>query len=152
MNKTMTKDKDKLSNRQKDFVRYYSDTGCPETLNNATQAAIMAGYSSKGAHVRGHELLSNSKIIDAIKAHKTKTARKIDHNRTIAIELLHEAIAMARTSNDSKALIAAVRELDAISSLHSQTINSSDGLKINISKAETDIEDDAPGPRIKRIG
>ena len=51
---------DKITPKQQRFVsEYLIDL-------NATQAAIRAGYSVKGAHVRGAELLRNRKAADAI--------------------------------------------------------------------------------------
>ena len=49
-----------LTNKQKRFVQEYL------VDLNATQAAIRAGYSEKGASVRGSELLSNIKVAEAI--------------------------------------------------------------------------------------
>lgn len=45
---------------------------------NATQAAIRAGYSKKGATVRGAELLANRKVAEAIKAAQAKRAEKLE--------------------------------------------------------------------------
>ncbi len=46
--------------REKRFVERYVET------NNATQSAIVAGYSPKSAHTIAHRLLKRSKIKDAI--------------------------------------------------------------------------------------
>ena len=45
---------------------------------NATQAAIRAGYSEKGAFVRGSELLRNRKVAEAVAAGQAKIAAKLD--------------------------------------------------------------------------
>ena len=36
---------------------------------NATQAAIRAGYSAKGAEVQGHKLLTNAKVLELAQGH-----------------------------------------------------------------------------------
>lgn len=51
-----------LNIRQSRFVAEYIKTG------NATQSAIAAGYSPKTAHVQGHDLLRNPKLIGFIAA------------------------------------------------------------------------------------
>lgn len=53
---------------------------------NATQAAIRAGYSEKGAHVRGAELLSNRKIADAVADAKDSRSERteITQDRVLA--------------------------------------------------------------------
>jgi hypothetical protein len=53
---------DALSDRQKMFVNAYIG----ECLGNATQAAIAAGYSERGAAVQGFRLLRNSAVRAAI--------------------------------------------------------------------------------------
>jgi phage terminase small subunit len=45
---------------------------------NATQAAIRAGYSEKGATVRGSELLANRKVADAIAAAQGKRSKRTE--------------------------------------------------------------------------
>lgn len=59
----------KLTPRQERFVQeYLIDL-------NATQASIRAGYSAKGATVRGAELLANRKVQEAVekaKAHRSE--------------------------------------------------------------------------------
>ncbi len=51
-----------LNGKQLLFVAEYIKT------NNATKAAINAGYSPRAAEVQGHRLLSNAKIQERIKA------------------------------------------------------------------------------------
>ena len=56
---------DELTEKQRMFCIHYVKTF------NATQSAINAGYSPNGAHVRGNELLRNSKVKAYIKELKT---------------------------------------------------------------------------------
>ena len=70
-----------LTARQAAFVREYPKD------NNATQAAIRAGYSEKGATVRGAELLANRKVAAAL----AKKVEKIEERAEIdAAEVLRE--------------------------------------------------------------
>jgi phage terminase small subunit len=60
---------DKLTDKQQAFVGYYADPNS-ETYNNATQAAIKAGYTPKSANLASDRLLGNVKIkkeIDGIR-------------------------------------------------------------------------------------
>ena len=57
-----------LNHRQERFVQEFL------VDLNATQAAIRAGYSKKGAHVRGSELLSNRKVALAVEGAKASLA------------------------------------------------------------------------------
>lgn len=45
---------------------------------NATQAAIRAGYSEKGAEVQGHLLLRNPKVAEAIQAAKAERSKRTE--------------------------------------------------------------------------
>lgn len=61
-----------LSDRQRRFVAEYL-IDC-----NATQAAIRAGYSSKGAEVQGHRLLRHAKVAALIEDGQAKIADKLE--------------------------------------------------------------------------
>ncbi len=45
---------------------------------NATQAAIRSGYSSKGAKVQGHRLLTNDNVMKVIQAGREKLSKKVE--------------------------------------------------------------------------
>lgn len=62
----------KLTPKQEKFVAEYAID------NNATQAAIRAGYSKKGANRAASHLLSNIVIQKAIERRRAKLVRKID--------------------------------------------------------------------------
>ena len=63
---------DKLTDRQEEFVRQYL------VDLNATQAAIRAGYSDKGASVQGTRLLANAKIAARVRELRAKRAEKLE--------------------------------------------------------------------------
>jgi len=62
----------KLTPRQKRFVQEYL------VDLNATQAAIRAGYSQKGAETRGSELLRNRKVAAAVRVAKEKREERTE--------------------------------------------------------------------------
>jgi len=73
-----------LNHRQERFVQEFL------VDLNATQAAIRAGYSEKGAHVRGSELLSIRKVRDAIEARKADLAERAGVTEEWVIEKLRD--------------------------------------------------------------
>ena len=59
---------------------------------NATQAAIRAGYSAKGAQVQGHKLLSNAKVLELAQGH---LATRLNRAELTADRILNEMLAVA---------------------------------------------------------
>ena len=87
------------------------------------EALRTIGYKDSYCNTRGIGVVySNTRIIDAIARIDAKTTAKLDHDRTIAIGILNEALAIAREKHDSAGIVQACRELDAISNLHSNTV------------------------------
>ena len=80
---------DKLTPRQRAF--------CDEYLVdlNATQAAIRAGYSQKGAHVRGSELLANHKVARAIAGKFEDRMKRVEVDQDYVLGVLKENIERA---------------------------------------------------------
>lgn len=64
----------KLTPKQQRFVEEYL------VDLNATQAAIRAGYSARGATVRGSQLLANRKVADAVAAEMAKRSEQTGIN------------------------------------------------------------------------
>jgi phage terminase small subunit len=75
-----------LTPRQKRFVEEYL------VDLNATQAAARAGYSPKGAEVRGSELLRNRKVAEEI---RTAKAARAQRTQVTAERVLAELAAVA---------------------------------------------------------
>ena len=69
-----------LTNKQQRFVEEYL-IDC-----NATQAAIRAGYAKSGAHVNGHKLLRNDKILPFILAKQKELAAQCNVESKSVIE------------------------------------------------------------------
>ena len=59
---------------------------------NATQAAIRAGYSAKGAEVQGHKLLRNAKVLELAQGH---LAPRLNRAELTADRILNEMLAVA---------------------------------------------------------
>ena len=121
-------EKYKLTAKQEAFVITYCDSGS-ETYNNAYQSAIKAGYAHNTAKNADKLILDNNGVKEALKAYKAKLAKKLDHNRDIAIKhLMHdyECLTEKAEQGDTVAIQARtsiMRELSAISNLHSSTVN-----------------------------
>ena len=59
---------------------------------NATQAAIRAGYSVKGAKVQGHKLLTNANVLALAQGH---LATRLEREEATADRALNEVVALA---------------------------------------------------------
>ena len=117
------KQENPLNAKQEAFARALYTIGS-DTYDNGTESARAAGYkgNENTLAMTASRMIRKDKII-ALKAEiQAVTVVKLEHNRTIAINLLNEAIDMARTQGNTSAIIAATRELNAISNLHGQTI------------------------------
>ncbi len=80
---------DKLTPKQRAF--------CDEYLVdlNATQAAIRAGYSEKGAHVRGSELLANHRVTRAIAGKFEDRMKRVEVDQDYVVRVLKENIELS---------------------------------------------------------
>jgi phage terminase small subunit len=83
----MTKQDKPLTAKQASFVQYFADSGS-SSYNNGYQSAIRAGYSENYADRRIKEVLGNVGVKQAISEYKQEITAELDHNRTIAIQLL----------------------------------------------------------------
>lgn len=112
-----------LTDKQLSFVENYCNNGY-----NAAEAYKDSYPNCKGNYNKlGFENKSKQGIKDAINKYKAKITEKIDFNRDIAISLLNkniEYLTPKAESGDTQAitaLTAVIRELSAISNLHSNT-------------------------------
>ena len=72
----------KVNLKQEKFVEEYIETG------NATQSAIVAGYSASSASVQGSRLLQNKAVAGVIKDVKRDIAQELKDNAHIAYDVL----------------------------------------------------------------
>jgi len=137
----MPHDKRKLTDKQRAFVEHYTAAGSP-TYNNGAKSAIAAGYSPNGADVQASKLLVIPKIQQAIEAKQAQHRQRIQYNYDVAISELDKVIAnlqpLAEKGNvqANQALTAAIREKNAITGLHTQTVKTQDISRPDISDAE----------------
>ena len=93
--------KPKLTAKQKAFVaEYLIDM-------NATQAAIRAGYSVKGATVRGSELLANRKVAAEIAKAQAKRAARMEVSQDSVARFLAEDRNLAHNVGQAGAAVSA---------------------------------------------
>jgi phage terminase small subunit len=84
-----------LTPKQDAFAVHYTTIGA-ETFSNGTKSAIAAGYSEKGAYVRGSELLRSRKVLDRIcELHKENMQRNMITVDKVLADLEHDKL-MAR--------------------------------------------------------
>lgn len=110
---------------------------------NKEQTLKTMGYAKGYAESRGHTtVFGNVRVKDAISRIDAETKEKLQHNRDKAIKLLTESL-VALESAISKGNIAAInartaviRELDAISNLHSSTLHTDDKQDIELSESQ----------------
>jgi len=87
-----------LTPKQDSFCVHYTTIGA-ETFGNGTKSAIAAGYSEKGAYVRGSELLRNRKVLDRIsELHTENMSRNNITVDKVLADLEHDKL-MARKHN-----------------------------------------------------
>jgi len=133
--------KNKLTAKQQAFVDYYTDVG-GKGYNNGLQAAIMAGYSKKTAGVIANENLNKPYIMAEIAEKQALRRKKADYNYDKAIAELDMVInnlrPLANKGNvqANQALTAAIREKNAITGLHTQTVKTKDISAPKMSEAE----------------
>ena len=134
----------RLTGKQQGFVNYYTYTKNEDTYDNGTESAIRAGYKGNNATLRSiaSENLTKPNIIACIDEIRAKTRVKADYNYNKAILQLDEVIQnlskAAKTGNiqANTALTAAIREKNAITGLHKQTIKHEGAERPSLSEAE----------------
>ena len=128
----------RISEKQSLYSKYMFTSGS-ESFGNGVKSARKAGYKGNDNILRAIASQNLTKL--NIRAEKQRiqaeTNKSFKHNRDIAINKLYtdydylETGAKAGNIQAIQARTAIVRELSAISNLHSQTINNQgDGLKI----------------------
>ena len=94
---------EKLTEKQKRFVRAYKTNG-----NNATKAALSAGYSKKTAYSQGQRLLKNVEIKKALGLEEEKLKQKYEYTVEKLIEELEIAQKAAVNAGNLTAYLKAV--------------------------------------------
>lgn len=107
-----------------------------------TKTMKTIGYADTTAEHRAHKVLRSVVVKKEIARLDAKQADKLEHNRQIAIDSLNTSLValekLVKKGNVSaiSAKTAVIRELDAISNLHSSTVYSEDKDTPTVTDAE----------------
>ncbi len=121
----------KQTDKQTAFIENYCNPDS-DTYNNATQSAVKAGYSEKTMSSCIHQILSNNVVMAGMKVYRADTKAEIEHTRDISLSNLQLAYDLALTQGNPASMVAAEREKNAISNLHSSTVNTGEGDSANL--------------------
>ena len=136
----------KLTDKQMAFAVYYATPGS-ETEGNGLQSAKRAAYkgNNKTLSAVAAENLRKPGIKAEVDKIKAKIAKKLEHNRETAIKMLTDSLTYLEEEVSKgnvqaiNARTAIIRELSAISNLHSNTTNVNTSNK-DIPQSEKEIE------------
>jgi hypothetical protein len=126
---TSNEHKDGLTPKERAAVQFYADRGS-DTYNDWCASYKAAGYRTTGKQWKTNAKRTHDKhhIKKAIEEYRARIGKKLDHNRQIAIDLLNRNITWLTPRAEKgdvgaiQALTSAIRELNAISALHSNTV------------------------------
>lgn len=105
MPNTVTSER-KLTSKQEAFAVHYASNG-----GNALQAARSAGYSESTALVNSHQWLENSRIQQAVDAHRQATSISADELQVTPAVITRGLFKEAQTAETGSARVAAWRTL-----------------------------------------
>ena len=117
-----------LTPKQLSFTEHYTDSGNKETFGNATESARQANYRGNDGTLQsiGAENLLKPVIRAELARIKADKEVVTEHNRETSLIRLDKAYTLAEKQGNTSSMIAAEREKNAISGLHSQTIYNPD--------------------------
>lgn len=129
----------KLTDKQQAFVVAIEDYSNKDTFGNGTASARAAGYhgTSNTLNQRAHELVINSKVIKARAEIKAERGKEMDYSLDTQRAKLDSAYVIAKEQKSPTGMTAAVREQNAISGHHIQTIITDPDQQRELSEAET---------------
>lgn len=141
-----------LTDKQLAFVENYCSNGY-----NAAKAYKDAYPNCNGNYDKlGHENKRKQGIKDAIEQYKAKITEKVDFDRSMAIKLLNKNIEYLTPKAEKgdtqaiQALTAVLRELSAISNLHSNTTNVNNTGK-DIPQSDKEIEAGSAAAKVFKL-
>ena len=105
-----------------------------DTIGNGVESARRAGYKGNENTLTqtAFKLVRNGKIIDEKQRIQSNIAKELKHNREIAIKLLTDNLARLTVKANNgdvqaaSAITGVIRELNAISNLHTSTVQTKD--------------------------
>lgn len=93
-------DKQGISEKQKKFVHEWLKD------RNATQAAIRAGYSEKGATVQGARLLANAKVLE----YREKLLKELEKSSIATVEEILEYYTKVMRREEKESIVVTIKE------------------------------------------
>lgn len=131
-----------LTAKETSVIEYYCNPGS-ETYNNWCKSYLKAGYSEcKGWQANAMRVLQKDYIRVSVAEYRAKIGQVWAHDRQIAVDSLNLNLIRAQHKADNGdiqavgAITAIIRELNAISYLHSNTVLTSDVELEQLSQAE----------------
>ena len=116
MTEALNKPQKELTPKQKAFIQAYTTPG--KGYNNATQAAIIAGYSAKTANNMVNRLLVNVGIKEAIAQIRADLAVEMGFTREKQLKDLELAKGFALQKHETSGMVSAIREQNEMLGYH----------------------------------
>ena len=134
--------KDKLTAKQESFCQYYTDSSNKDTFGNGTESARQALYKGNDGTLQsiGSENLLKPVVIAELARIKAENSERVEHTREISLHRLDIAYELAMKQGNTSSMIAAEREKNAISGLHTQTITTAAPLPMLTDTERTELE------------
>lgn len=114
-----------------------------KTYNNWGQSYLKAGYSEcKGYERNALKVRSKNHVSKAIADYRARTGQIWEHDRKIAVDALNINMLRLQIKADNgdvqacTAITGIIRELNSISALHSQTVNTGNTQPIELTEQE----------------
>lgn len=120
-----------LTGKQRRFVSEYV------LDQNATQAAIRAGYSRKTAGSAGQRLLKNVEISKSITDCLLKLSAKTNNTYERRVEVAEECLRLARDPGDYKGMLSANDQLIELGGYYRKSVEVKGDLTVNVPMSET---------------
>lgn len=128
--------KQKRNDKQKLFISEYLKSG------NATEAAIKAGYSEKGAANAGYRLLQRPEIKAEIEQRQNKAAEKAEITLESILNELEEARQLAKTNIKPAAMVSASVQKAKLAGIFNEAAAATGNVTV-ILKRFSDVEEAA---------
>lgn len=120
-----------LTPRRQRFIEEYS------LDQNATQAAIRAGFSRKTAGSAGQRLLKNVEISKSITGRLLKLSAETNNTYARRVEVAEECLHLARDQGDYKGMLAANDQLIELGGYYRKSIEVKGDITVDIPMSET---------------
>ena len=100
----------KLTSKQEAWAQAFVK-GTPDTINNATQSALKAGYSSNGATVAGTRMLAHASVQERVRELRSSEDNILAHSRDQMLTKLWETYDKCTTPTDIERISARISKV-----------------------------------------